>query len=619
MAENVGSLYYDLTLNTAPLEGSLAAAEERVRNFGNRLSTFGSSLTQLGTTLSIAVTAPLVALGAFGVRSASQIQTAAKQMEILTGSAADTNRIIAELYNFVQGKPIKFPDAVKAAQTLAGYGVATEKVVPFMEALSRVSIATGANLEQLSLAFGQVNARGKLMGQDALQLINNNIPLTKVLAKELGISIEEAADKMQGGQISAEQFNKAMLDFANGLDISKASDTFDNRMISLQGSLRALAFTILGIKVDPVKGFVVEAGGLFDRLQHAVDGLIGKIREVKGWLASLPPDTQNMIVNLTLLAAAAGPVLVVLGALAGSIGNIVNLIATAAPLLGTSALALTGWGAVILAVVGALTFLELKFHAISGAISEMWSFVGPVLMPALQLLWNTIQTQLVPALQNLWAQVGPILTPALRILGGIVLTQLVAFILATTYALVGITYAISAVINWLASLVNWIRTSIAAWGQILGAAWNAVNSLFGLAGAAYNAGKALLEAFGRGIAAAAGGAISSARSVLDKIRNLLPHSDAKEGPLSDLTLSGQKLVETIAAGVRQANPALRDAMAQVLMQPNVALAAAPGQYAGMGGNTNIHIGTINDKSDADYILRRADRNTELTELGISPQ
>jgi hypothetical protein len=50
------------------------------------------------------------------------------------------------------------------------------------------------------------------------------------------------------------------------------------------------------------------------------------------------------------------------------------------------------------------------------------------------------------------------------------------------------------------------------------------------------------------------------KSGLMKVRNLLPFSDAKEGPLSALTSSGQAIMNTLASGVQQAVPSLTDAV-----------------------------------------------------------
>jgi hypothetical protein len=77
-------------------------------------------------------------------------------------------------------------------------------------------------------------------------------------------------------------------------------------------------------------------------------------------------------------------------------------------------------------------------------------------------------------------------------------------------------------------------------------------------------------------------------SILGRVRNLLPFSDAREGPLSQLTLSGQKVMDTLGEGITGAAPRLRatavDALSGVAIvtgqAPNTAAANAKGAQAG---------------------------------------
>jgi TP901 family phage tail tape measure protein len=66
----------------------------------------------------------------------------------------------------------------------------------------------------------------------------------------------------------------------------------------------------------------------------------------------------------------------------------------------------------------------------------------------------------------------------------------------------------------------------------------------------FEAGKRLLVTFGQGILAAVEYPLDALRQSLVKLRNLLPFSDAREGPLSALTDSGAALVKTFAQGIR---------------------------------------------------------------------
>ena len=45
--------------------------------------------------------------------------------------------------------------------------------------------------------------------------------------------------------------------------------------------------------------------------------------------------------------------------------------------------------------------------------------------------------------------------------------------------------------------------------------------------------------------------VEAVKGIFQKVRNLLPFSDAKEGPLSELTLSGQRTMSTLAQGIEQ--------------------------------------------------------------------
>lgn len=70
----------------------------------------------------------------------------------------------------------------------------------------------------------------------------------------------------------------------------------------------------------------------------------------------------------------------------------------------------------------------------------------------------------------------------------------------------------------------------------------------------FESGAALIDTFRQGILSAWEGLKSSFTDVLQSLRNMLPFSDAKEGPLSALTLSGNRLLTTLGEGVSQAAP-----------------------------------------------------------------
>ncbi len=71
----------------------------------------------------------------------------------------------------------------------------------------------------------------------------------------------------------------------------------------------------------------------------------------------------------------------------------------------------------------------------------------------------------------------------------------------------------------------------------------------------FDSGRKVVTTFASGIRSAFSSAVDAVRGGLQKIRNLLPFSDAKEGPLSTLTLSGQRTMTTYANGLAMAQDA----------------------------------------------------------------
>lgn len=74
----------------------------------------------------------------------------------------------------------------------------------------------------------------------------------------------------------------------------------------------------------------------------------------------------------------------------------------------------------------------------------------------------------------------------------------------------------------------------------------------------FDAGKRILTSLVDGVKSMAKAPFEAVKSALGRVRNLLPFSDAKEGPLSALTLNGQKVMDTIGGGIAKAAPELHD-------------------------------------------------------------
>ena len=100
-------------------------------------------------------------------------------------------------------------------------------------------------------------------------------------------------------------------------------------------------------------------------------------------------------------------------------------------------------------------------------------------------------------------------------------------------------------------------------------------------------GKNLLATLGDGILAAKDAVVEKVGAVFGAVRNLLPFSDAREGPFARLTTSGAAILGTVGEGVRRAGPGplrrpLQSALGAAVVGLGVPTAApgVPGLHAG---------------------------------------
>lgn len=350
-------------------------------SFGN----VANAIQGVVTKVALFATTSSVGIGTF-VKSAADLQQTSKSFEVLTGNVETANQLFAQLAKYANTTPFEFPQIAKAGQLLLGFGIESDKVFGHVQMLGDIAAATGADFESLALVFGQVNATGRLMGQDALQLINNKIPITTILAKKLGVSVQDVKEQMEKGQISVDLFNEALAGttkkggFAfQGVDVLAKS--FNGRMSTLKDTVLEFGRNLIGVKIDPELGLVIEPGGIFDRLSAMIPRITASLSELAPKLkAAFDFLVQNgstivavvYAVVAMFAAAKVGQFVTSIAALTVQFLVMTGAISSAtAAQLGFNVAATANPAALVVAAVvaltGALVFLQQKYDILSKA------------------------------------------------------------------------------------------------------------------------------------------------------------------------------------------------------------------------------------------------------------
>jgi tape measure domain-containing protein len=125
-----------------------------------------------------------------------------------------------------------------------------------LKAISDISMGESSKFNSLTLAFSQMSAAGKLMGQDLNQMINAGFNPLQIISEKTGKSIATLKDEMSKGAVSAEMVQQAFIDATSAggkfYNMSEnASKTINGQLSMMQDALDSV-FNELGTKSESV-------------------------------------------------------------------------------------------------------------------------------------------------------------------------------------------------------------------------------------------------------------------------------------------------------------------------------------------------------------------------------
>lgn len=316
---------------------------------------------------------------------------------VLVGDEEKAADLLGRINDFAAATPFSKLNLEKAAQTMLNFGVGADSVMGKLKMLGDISMGDAQKLDSLALVHGQVEAAGKLSGQDLLQFINAGFNPLEELQKMTGKSYQELQDLMSKGAVTAENVAQAM-----------AHATGEGGRF--HGMMEAQSKTLSGMWSTAVGSIQQKAAAIFPRIEEMLMTLIGGFQTVAGsvldvvdsfalWFTGLQPVWGILTALITLAVDG-------FGWLAGVVGGAVALffkfrtevgymaavvgIATVAFNLHTIALtAMKGVQLAVIAVTHAWTAAQWLLNAALNANPIGWVvLVISALVAAVVCCWN---------------------------------------------------------------------------------------------------------------------------------------------------------------------------------------------------------------------------------------
>ena len=287
----VGDLVVRLLGDTTQLDSSIRKSEKNLRKFGESAARVGKKLTTF-------VTLPILGIGAAFVKAAADAEETNSKFNTVFRNQADAVRDWAREFGDATGRStietVKFLASVQ--DLFVPLGLAREEATVLSKSV--VTLAT------------DMASFNNLPTKDVLRDIQSALVGNVETVRKYGVVLNAATVEqellnmgIEGGNKAATAAEKALARYnlivagtadAQG-DAVRTADSFTNRFIALKSSIIDLAQSFGEILIPAV--------------QKMVEGLTKAIKFVEG----LDEGQKKLIVRIALLAAAIGPLILIVG------------------------------------------------------------------------------------------------------------------------------------------------------------------------------------------------------------------------------------------------------------------------------------------------------------------
>jgi tape measure domain-containing protein len=265
------------------------------------------------------------------------------------GNTQDFDRINKAVQAAVDKTPFSLDAAFGTAVQAIGAGA--KDIERFMKNVTDAAGFAGTDLERMGLIFNQVLAKGKLTGEETMQLMEAGLPARSWIQKSYDLTAEQFDKMQQDGEITLEMLQKSVEQFAPGM--AKAlGDTLQGSIDNMQTSLARTGANFLSAVFGGPTGDATEG------LKSAVQRITEMLNNLNTWIVANKDKIRDFFEGAKDAAAKVVEVL----------GNIADLLREHPGLIQAAVVAFAAFKTIqgISAVVTALTGMNTALTATPG-------------------------------------------------------------------------------------------------------------------------------------------------------------------------------------------------------------------------------------------------------------
>lgn len=278
MAVEIASAYVSLSADTRQIPKDVrkalgqaeGAASSSGQSIGQKISSgLGKTLKAGALTGGAAAGAALGMSLKKGFDRLSAIEQSEAKLSGLGHSTESVAKIMDNALGSVKGTAYGLGDAASVAAGMVAAGIKPGKELEgVLKTMGDTAAIAGRDLTDVGLIFQSIAAKGKLQGDDMMQLMSSGIPVLQLLGDELGKTSTEVSDMVSNGEIDFKTFESAMRKGMGGAS-QEMGQTFSGSLANMQAAMGRFGEAILQPGFDA-------APAAIGRITEGIDSLTEK-------------------------------------------------------------------------------------------------------------------------------------------------------------------------------------------------------------------------------------------------------------------------------------------------------------------------------------------------------
>ncbi|MBP3335496.1 MAG: tape measure protein [Ruminiclostridium sp.] len=275
------------------LKNGLKETTKELKNHKSGISDVSTEMNKLKTM----VTGFIAAYGGkklweMLIGSNAEMEQYTTSLEVMLGSTEKASAMIEKMREFAAKTPLTLDNVISSGTMLMSYGVDEDDLLDTMTKLRDLAGGNAEKMDRITLAYGQMLAKGKVTGEELMQMTEAGVPLQTALAESIGVTGEEFSKMVSKGEVGIDALNKAITELTTG--DGKFAGMMEKQSQIMQGMLSTLQ--------DNITEFFRKMGeGAFGEVKSALQDVSDQLAEweqdgtLDEWAQNLGVLLKNLV------------------------------------------------------------------------------------------------------------------------------------------------------------------------------------------------------------------------------------------------------------------------------------------------------------------------------------